>query len=360
MPSFEGAQGFRIDNLVQVEHQYHAGVNNGFNILQKHIATSALHNSKESFDQPKCHPHTRERVQQEIVDWVRNDSMDKIIEWIYGPAGAGKSAISRSVAEREDMKDILCGFFAFSRNSSMRNTVDPLVPTLAYQLATYIRETKKQISDTVEDDPQIFSKSLEFQIQKLIVDPFKSYLQKSNNNKARCMIIDGLDECQDPKVQCNIIHSIVKNMSQSRIPLHFIILSRPELEIRSIFKRMNISDYCTVLELDERFKPDQDIELFLRDKFDEIKKTHDISISSQWPKEWQIMKLIEKASGQFIYPTTVIKYIDNLRSNPKNQLERVLEICADYTGNPFAEVDALYTFILNSYHYVPIWCSHRL
>ncbi|KAF8985582.1 hypothetical protein BDQ17DRAFT_1376661 [Cyathus striatus] len=349
MPSFEGAHGVRIDNLVQVEHQYHAGVNNGFNILQKHIVTSALHNSKESFDQPKCHPRTREKVQQEIVDWVRNDNnMDKKIKWIYGPAGAGKSAISRSVAEREDMKGILCRFFAFSRNSSTRNTVDPLVPTLAYQLATYIRETKKQISDTVEDDPQILSKSLEFQIQKLIVDPFENYLQKSNNDKARCMIIDGLDECQDSKVQCNIIHSIVNNMSQSRLALHFIIFSRPELEIRTTFKRMDVSNYCTVLELDEWFKPDQDIELYLREKFDEIKKTHDVSIFSQWPKEWQIMKLVEKASGQFIYPSTVIKYIDDHRSDPVQQLERILDIDDSQTGNPYAEIDALYTFILKS------------
>ncbi|KAF8975999.1 hypothetical protein BDQ17DRAFT_1293993, partial [Cyathus striatus] len=251
-------------------------------------------------------------------------------------SGAGKSAISRSVAERKDMKDMLCGFFAFSRNSSTRNTVDPLVPTLAYQLATYVHETKRLISDTIEDDPQIFSKSLEFQIQKLIVEPFENYLQKSNNDKARCMIIDGLDECQDPKVQRNIIHSIVENMSRSRIALRFIIFSRPELEIRATFKRTNISDYCTVLELDDRFKPDRDIELFLRDKFDEIKKTHDIFIS--WPEEWQIMKLIGKSSGQFIYPATVIKYIDNHRCDPVQQLERILDIDDSQTGNPYAEI----------------------
>ncbi|KAF8987620.1 hypothetical protein BDQ17DRAFT_1289194, partial [Cyathus striatus] len=287
MPSFEGANDFRIDSLVQVEHQINilAGVNDGFSILQKHIATSAFHNSDESYDQPRCHPRTREQVQQEIVDWVRNDiSTNKKVQWIYGPAGAGKSAISRSVAEREDMKNVLCGYFAFSRNSSKRNTAAPLVPTLAYQLATNIHETKKQISDTIENDPQIFSKSLEFQIQKLILDPFEIYLQKNNSLRqhTRCMIIDGLDECHDPKVQCNIIHSIV-NMGRSGTSLRFVIFSRPELEIRTTFKRMDISDYCTVLELDERFKPDQDIELFLREKFDDIKKTHDISICVHWP-----------------------------------------------------------------------------
>ncbi|KAF8975997.1 hypothetical protein BDQ17DRAFT_1459609, partial [Cyathus striatus] len=65
-------------------------------------------------------------------------------------------------------------------------------------------------------------------------------------------------------------------------------------------------------------------------------------------KNWQIKKLIEKASGQFIYPATVIKYIGNHRSDPVQQLGIILDIDNSQTGNPYAEIDALYTFILKS------------
>ncbi|KAF8985580.1 hypothetical protein BDQ17DRAFT_1376657, partial [Cyathus striatus] len=129
------------------------------------------------------------------------------------------------------MKNVLCGFFAFSRNSSKRNTADTLVPTLAYQLATYIHETKIYISDTSE-------------------------------RATRCMIIDGLDECQDPKVQCNIIHSIVNNMSHLEFRCDFLFSVDPILKFGTHSKEW----------MD---KPDQDIEL--------INRTHDSSIFAQWP-----------------------------------------------------------------------------
>ena len=68
-------------------------------LLQQYIAPGAFHNSDERYDPPKCHPHTRKAVLKKIVEWVKD--MDKVAMflWLYGPAGAGKSAIAQTIAE---------------------------------------------------------------------------------------------------------------------------------------------------------------------------------------------------------------------------------------------------------------------
>ena len=72
----------------------------GFEILTKAAAPSAFHDYGHQFDVPRCHENTRVAVLENIGDWV-----DLVIEiaafvmWLYGAAGAGKSAIARTIAE---------------------------------------------------------------------------------------------------------------------------------------------------------------------------------------------------------------------------------------------------------------------
>ena len=49
---------------------------------------------------PRCHENTRIAVLEKIGDWVnRVIEITAIINWLYGAAGAGKSAIARTMAE---------------------------------------------------------------------------------------------------------------------------------------------------------------------------------------------------------------------------------------------------------------------
>ena len=67
--------------------------------LFDHIASSALHNSSESYDRGKCHPGTRKFVLEKILQWAKNPNNLGLLMWIFGPAGAGKSSIMQSIAE---------------------------------------------------------------------------------------------------------------------------------------------------------------------------------------------------------------------------------------------------------------------
>ena len=63
------------------------------------IVPGAFHNSAERYDSPKCHPHTREAILTKIMLWVDDPVNEAQIMWMFGLAGAGKSAIAQSIAE---------------------------------------------------------------------------------------------------------------------------------------------------------------------------------------------------------------------------------------------------------------------
>ena len=130
-------------------------------LLQPHISPGAFHNSDERYDPPKCHPHTRKAVLKKITDWVNDADKVALILWLYGPAGAGKSAIAQTIAELLEKAGLLAAAFFFSRNAAGRNEKTPLVTTLVYQLVKSIPEIRAHVLEAVEGDPALFSCSIQ-------------------------------------------------------------------------------------------------------------------------------------------------------------------------------------------------------
>jgi len=77
-------------------------INSGLHFLGENAAIGAIYNSleRQQLDAPKCHPKTRVAVIDRIIDWLNGDiDYDALLLWLYGAAGAGKSAIAHSLAE---------------------------------------------------------------------------------------------------------------------------------------------------------------------------------------------------------------------------------------------------------------------
>ena len=322
-------------------------------ILHRATATAAFHNSKERFDPPKCHPKTRVAILTEIMRWIKwEEDLDAFIMWVYGPAGAGKSAIAQTIAEMCEQEMILLASFFFSRNDPSRSNADPLIATLAYQIILNLPDTREAVLGAIEHDPLIFSKSLAVQIESLIMVPLRRLVDAgpfNNPTSPRLVIIDGLDECFDPKVQGKIVEVLANSQRQHKLPLIFLIASCPEHHISFVFSTGVLPSVTTRIALDESYLPDKDIELFLTDKFLEIKSSHRLRayIPPQWPLPDVLKQLVRKSSGQFIYASTVIRYVSSIRHKPTDRLDIVLGIRPPQKDLPFAELDALYTYILS-------------
>jgi len=323
-------------------------------ILHRATATAAFHNSDKRFDLPKCHPNTRLAVLSEIMKWVKwEGDLTSFIMWVYGPAGAGKSAIAQTIAEMCEEEMILLASFFFSRNDPSRNNVKPLIATIAYQITLNLPHVRDAILGAVEHDPLIFSKSLTVQLKSLIIEPLRPLVDAGFFNEPtsyRLVIIDGLDECSDPKVQRNIVEVLANAQRQHRLPLRFLITSRPEQNISLTFTTGILQSVITHIALNDSYLPDKDIQLFLTDKFQETKSTHPLHayIPPQWPLLNILEQIVHKSSGQFIYASTVINFISSIWHKPQDRLDIILGICPPQRDLPFAELDALYMHIFAS------------
>ena len=281
--------------------------------------------------------------------------------WLYGPAGAGKSAIAQTIAEMCAELGLLVASFFFSRASQSRNNGKCLIASIAYQLTISIPATRSYIESAVQIDPAIFDKSLDTQMETLIIRPLVGAHAHVDPVDAKqwpkLIIIDGLDECHDPLVQSSIIRTISKALRRVPVPLIILIASRPESHIRSTFNLLikSESHASRHIVLDNLYEPDADIKLFLLSRFDEIKENHQLAqyIPQSWPSEEIIYRLVRKSSGQFIYASTVMKYLDSPKHRPMKRLDNVLGLIPIDGDMPYKELDALYTHIFSSIADIP-------
>jgi hypothetical protein len=228
-----------------------------------------------------------------------------------------------------------------------------LVANIAYRIAFVIPGAREPINTAMEADPLILSYSIEVQLTKLVFEPLRLLLDRGyflDQPFPPLVLVDGLDECMDQNAQTNLIGLLSSSVARYQLPLKFLIVSRPEAHIKSAVALAREQSTISRLELNNDFLPDEDIHRFLTDKFREIKTCHPFrsGISSFWPSKQQIDTLICKASGQFIYASLAVRFINSTCDSPMRQLDIVLGLRPPINHDlPFAELDTLYTFILS-------------
>jgi len=321
----------------------------------KNVSSAAFHNSKERFDPLKCHENTREAVLRKIMDWIIShdpDTRDKLIIWLRGAAGAGKSAIAQTLAELCEEQGLILASYFFGRFDNTRNHPRALIATIAYQLYINIPATQAHILDAIDNDHLIFERNLVTQLATLIHQPLQKLTQASTAPLfRRLIIIDGLDECNRDDAQRKVIDAIFHAVNQLRVPIFFLVASRPELNITTLFDLDKLNALGRIF-LDNDYGSYEDIELFLRDKFRHIQETHRLKrfLPPTWPSDATINILVSKSSGQFIYAATIIKYVESPRGQPNLRLQIIqgLRPLRNDKNMPFAELDKLYAHILSA------------
>ncbi|KAF5325162.1 hypothetical protein D9619_009936 [Psilocybe cf. subviscida] len=357
-------------------------------ILRRHSATAGLLDARERFDAPKCDEDTRTTMIREMKRWVQSgDELRPSMFWLHGPAGVGKSALGQSVAlALHEERDLAASFF-FSRTAAGRNNGAQLVATLACQLAVHIPKIRPFISKSIEENPFIFESSNKLQMEKLIIEPVNKlqqslqtwwtrlsrimrsiprpgrrrpatsrYNRTKGTNIPRLILVDGLDECENSAVQCDLILCLGHAVRSMRLPFRIIIASRPESHIISTFKMNKLFNpphgvVVRDLDLGEDPEADQSIRTFLSKEFAEIRRTHPLRnyLPDPWPTPEDIDHLVRKSSKTFIYPTTVIRYIKLPNNRPEECLRRILGMAEIPSfEKPYEILDNLYHHIFQS------------
>ncbi|KAF9261488.1 hypothetical protein L218DRAFT_828025, partial [Marasmius fiardii PR-910] len=322
--------------------------------LKSQVAFSALHDSEARYPQPNVLPGTRKEILGRLSQWCEDPSKSSRVFWVKGAAGVGKSAIAQALSEKYIQTGQLAAAFFFSRNDATRNKLDPFVATIAYQIAT--SEALKPLIESLIDHviwsiPGLFHKTWETQFQILVAESSAQVDPQYWTQHTQLVIIDGVDECIDVRSQerlLQIIQAITPTLS-----LDFLIFSRPEPHISHIFHHQSFTPTPLCLNLGDFAKPvQQDIKKYLHHQFAHIREVHWHTLphpQDSWPSSSAITELLDRATGQFIYATTVIKYINYGKSplTPMQRLNVILQARRiTNSSSPYPDLDLLYSQIL--------------
>ena len=162
-------------------------------------------------------------------------------------------------------------------------------------------------------------------------------------------------------MQCNVLRLLGSVFQRPSIGgcdrIRFIVISRPEPWIHDEFIIDPLSSIARQIFLGQTPEANDDIRTFFRIGFTEIHDSpkHRLTMSNvakPWPSYIVLDKLVDKASGQFIYPATVLKFVGDPNYRPTDRLDIITSMPAispsALASKPLAALDQLYSQILSS------------
>jgi hypothetical protein len=199
----------------------------------------------------------------------------------------------------------------------------------------------------VRHNPALPTKSLETQLQELIVTPFLKLEKRSAPLQSRAIVVDGLDECDGDAAQSKIVELVARSIEThgSKVPLLWLFFSRPERHIDNAFSDECTSNLSWQVELPVSRDIDGEIRIYLRGNL----RLHGVLL---WPSDDDLETLVDMVVGLFIYASTIVKYImDPNAFSPERRLKDVLSLRSLLPttphSNPITGLDEFYWMIMN-------------
>ncbi|RFN54426.1 wd40 repeat-like protein [Fusarium flagelliforme] len=311
------------------------------------IAAGASFDSQAEEHNPTCLPNTRVDLLNQISEWVRDPSSQKLF-WLNGMAGTGKSTVARTLAHSFAQSGHLGASFFFKRGEFDRDGLSKFVSTICAQLVENRPALALHTKATIDSDPHIFDKTTREQFSKLIAQASSSTTEVPQNSNPIVIIIDAIDECVRQEDVELVIH-LFSHLKTSRLKV--LLTSRPELHIRTSFNLVQGTyDSFTLHEI-PRLTIGHDISTFLSHELAKIRIDYNVGVSKDrqlppgWPGELKVQTLTEMAVPLFIFAATVCRFLADRRlGSPNDELEEVLQYQAE---NWTSQLDATYLPILN-------------
>ncbi|KAJ3563481.1 hypothetical protein NP233_g8919 [Leucocoprinus birnbaumii] len=257
---------------------------------------------------PRCHKGTRQSIRADILAWSANPKRLQRMRWYWGPPAVGKSAIAQSAAEELASVKRLGATYFFSGSGDVSDP-DTMIPTLASQLAQNNERYKRLITEALGLYPFILSMNRKTQFQALIIDPFRIIAKEGTLLQPLVIVVDGLDECKDPKAQCELIDLIRAEVEDAKnIPLLWMIFSRPEWHLKFVVADSHYPIHCQqmVIPIDDD-ETRQDAKFMLDVGITEIRNRHGIPTS--WPPQEYTDIIYNAVSGHLGFVSFIVRFV---------------------------------------------------
>ncbi|KAI3571439.1 hypothetical protein IWW34DRAFT_291909 [Fusarium oxysporum f. sp. albedinis] len=314
------------------------------------VAEGASFDSYAEKHNPTCLQDTRVELLKDVQLWI--DSADsKVIFWLNGMAGTGKSTISRTVAQAQHGRGDLGASFFFKRGEIDRDSLAKFVSTLAYQLAWSIPGLAPLMKKAIDADSKIAHKGVEDQFKKLIREPLSEAAVVPSAPSLIVIIVDALDECDATYDDIKMLLRLLSGVhSRGRLRIRVLVTSRPELPVRLGFSSIEGTHQGLILHKIPQSIIEHDIYVFLRHEFANIRNrfnrvaVEELKLPVYWPGGANLEKLTRAAVPLFIFAATLCRFInDSCLGSPDKLLQSVLH----HTSNGHvSKLDMTYSPVL--------------
>ncbi|KAF9260173.1 hypothetical protein L218DRAFT_622057 [Marasmius fiardii PR-910] len=245
-------------------------VNSIRNVLEE-IEYSYRYNSHSQPSYDKLLGDTRSHYVLGVLSgWAHASRLKKGavgVYWLQGSDSVWRSAIAQRLAKSCEGKELLATFF-FSSKDRNRNKFKYLVLAIAHEMMITNCGTRDTIIRAVHAKPDIFRASVETQFETLVTGAFLNWRKKLHNAffplhvvtaSSTLIILDGLDECSSARAQTRVL-SLVLSAMENKLPVRFLICSRPTVHLQKAFHDPNLRQYTKIVSLDS----DSDTPLAIR------------------------------------------------------------------------------------------------
>ncbi|KAF8748405.1 WD40 repeat-like protein [Rhizoctonia solani] len=203
----------------------------------------------------------------------------------------------------------------------------------------YSPSFRSALLDALEEKSDIKSQSITTQCERLIKKPLSK--AKDKITIAPIVVIDALDECSNVKGVGTILEVLFRISPD--LPVKFYVASRPEPDIRHRVEAQSSRNrsVCVLHDI-EKLLVQADITLYLRGE-----------LASANILESHLTQLASRSGNLFIYAATAVRYIRKTGTMvDQDRLEAILG-SSSASGNRYADIDRLYTMILDAAVYGP-------
>jgi hypothetical protein len=331
---------------VSIDHKIDRGRDEQLLKSISHIGDAAYDSWENQRHRP-CLTDTRVDLLHEITDWATCNSPQYIF-WLRGRAGTGKSTIALTIAKAFDRPNATLASFFFKRGGGDLARSRMVISTIVYQLAMRSHRLSGFICDALRDYPNLGdSASLSQQYDKLFLRPLQQFRQSAPQSLPFIVVLDALDECDDPNDVRLLLRLLGNTQSLARLGLRILATSRPETPIRLGFRDMKHITYHELALHDvPRALVDHDIQKFVTHELLQIQNER--VLPDSWPGKDNVRMITSRADGLFIYAATVCRYVNGPRQvSPIVRLDQVCQGSA--TKHKSTDIlDEMYLMVLDS------------